>query len=176
VPDLSFVRPAFLAAFFLIAACNDTLDASKRLCKPVVPEIVIDWKTSSETAEKRRLILTYNEGGVIPGKDAAARGNARHSVCATKGSTCIAERARFEIRTEPERRQSIKILELNGVTDIPNPTIGNIQWTGPSYPDRVLITCDADKVSGSDACALDRLEYVPDRDGENSHDQCSPLF
>lgn len=178
------VRVCLPLSILALGACDGTSLKSLRVCKPVVPQVIVDMQSASVSQTKMRLLIEYNEKGDIPGKPQTLRKDARHSSCDTVNSKCVSARARYEVRTEPERAQTIQLRELTGTGS--NPVLGIVRWQGPSYQDRVKIACDVERQDTGDACKLEGLEYTSaieisrhgkqrPRSPNHSNDQCTPL-
>ena len=154
--------------------------AALQYCKPVVPQVAI--KIDPSGPQPRDLLIRYDEAGSPPDRrEAFSNSNTRSSFCETRGDTCIASRARYELRFEGDRAQSIQIRGMGNGQG--NPLMGAVQWSGPSYPERIDLDCDFSQTDLRRACRISRLVYDPNpmTSGYNGgkprstrHDQCTP--
>jgi hypothetical protein len=178
-------------AFFAMAIVYGTpvgADTSlevDRACKPVVPQVIVKLLNQSELRAGYQLFVSYDEAGSAPfSKETFSRGGIRHSGCEIKDGRCISSRMRYETRLEGLRQQSIQLRKMGGwVTGSESNLLGGVLWYGPSYPDRVNITCDLSDSDARTACILDSVEYTPNpaTSGDDGlkpqvrrHDQCQP--
>lgn len=155
---------------------------SDRLCKPVMPQFEVVLTSSEVPTDGYGLLVWYNEKGASPFEWEAFNDGLRTELCTTKGTSCIGSRARYEVRHEGARKQSVLIRSnANGSPYM----IGGVQWFGPAYPDRVQISCNLDEKDPRKACRVDGLDYAPNpkTSGKNGssppsgisrHDQCQP--
>lgn len=163
----------------------DTSLEVERSCKPVVPQVHVTFVDHEELRPGYQLFVRYDESGSAPFDDKNfSRGSIRSSFCDINDGRCISSRMRYEIRFEGFRQQSIQLRKSGEwVTDSHGNLLGGVQWYGPSYPDRVKITCDLAISDARTACILDSVEYTPNpatsgNDGLSPkivrHDQCQP--
>lgn len=151
--------------------------ASRQMCKPVVPRIVIDGGDSAVQADVDKLYLFYDERGSVPYSDEAFEGHLRHSFCEVEDGTCTNTRARYEVRFDPDRHQSIQIRRSSGTGER---LLGAVRWNGPAYPERVEISCDFTQADPRRSCRVTGLDYSADPDadwlspGARMHDRCRP--
>jgi len=157
----------------------------ERLCKPVVPQVIVDLGSDEVTAGGFGLFISYDEEGGLPFSRETFSRSPRHTSCTTTSRECIASRARYEIRLDGPRYQSFRIMTMNMTRgDTTNRLVGGVRWHGPSYPDRVLIACDVNNLDPRTACRLQGVEYTANpttsgRGGQSPvgmtrHDQCNP--
>lgn len=163
----------------------DTSLEVDRACKPVVPQVIVKLLNQSELRAGYQLFVSYDEAGSAPfSKETFSRGGIRHSGCEIKDGRCISSRMRYETRLDGLRQQSIQLRKMGGwATGSESNLLGGVQWYGPSYPDRVKITCDLAISDARTACVLNSVEYTPNPatsgdDGQTPKmtrfDQCQP--
>jgi len=154
---------------------------SERLCKPVVPQFIVTLTSSERETDGLGLWILFDEEGGPPHVAGTDGRSYRSSFCTSIDSTCVASRARYEVRHEGVRDQSVKI-RSNGKEEKPR-WLGGVLWNGPAYPDRVRIACNLDERDMSKACQLQGVEYSPNpatsgKDGSmpnmGRNDQCQP--
>jgi hypothetical protein len=149
-------RTILVAALALAGVTVATALAARQAhWRPVMPEFVIDLRSSAGSEKPKQLLLTYYEAGSDPfrsGRPFAT--DRRFSGCDVTGALCIAGPARHEFRTESPRRQSLQIRKLTGTG---NPIIGGLIRTGPSYPKRVKVVCDLGTADPRQACAIEDI-------------------
>lgn len=178
-------------AFFALAIAYgapvgaDTSLEVERACKPVVPQVIVKLVNPAELRAGYQLLVSYDEAGSAPFSDETfSRTNVRYSGCDIRDRRCISSRMRYERRFEGLRQQSIQ-LRKNGrwVTGSESNLLGGVQWYGPSYPDRVRVTCDLSTSDARTACNLDSVEYTPNpatsgadelKPNIGKQDQCQP--
>jgi hypothetical protein len=185
------VRGKLNRAFFAVAiVCGSPVGADtslevERACKPVVPQVHVKLVNSGELRPGYQLFVQYDEAGSEPFSDETfSRVGIRHSGCDIKGGLCISSRMRYEKRLEGLRQQSIQLRKSGGwVTGSESNLLGGVLWYGPSFPDRVKITCDLNVSDARTTCVLDSVEYTPNPetsgdDGQKPkmgrNDQCQP--
>jgi len=185
------VRGEFKRAFFAVAIVYgapvgaDTSLEVERACKPVVPQVHVTLLNHGEVRPGYQLFVRYDEAGRTPfSNETFGGGDIRSSGCDIKDGRCISSRMRYEKRLEGLRQQSIQLRKSGGwVTGSENNLLGGVLWYGPSYPDRVKMTCDLTVSDARTACVLDSVEYTPNPatsgdDGQKPkmgrHDQCQP--
>ena len=157
-----------------------------RACKPVVPQVTVKLVNEGELSAGYQLLVSYDEAGSAPFRDDTfSRTGVRYSGCDIKDGRCISTRKRYEKRFEGMREQSIQLRKIGKwvVGSGGNHLLGGVRWYGPSYPDRVKVTCDLANSDTHTACILDSVEYTPNAatsgdDGlepkVGGHDQCQP--
>jgi len=184
------VRQKSRWAFFVLAiACGTPVGADtslevERACKPVVPQVMVKLLNHGELGAGYQLLVSYDEAGSAPSSRETFSKNSRSSGCDVKDGRCISSRARYENRLEGFRQQSIQLRKIGRwVTGPESNLLGGVLWYGPSYPDRVKITCDLSNSDARTACILDSVEYTPNpatsgddglRPQVRRHDQCQP--
>lgn len=177
-------------AFFAMAIAfgtpvgADTSLEVERACKPVVPQVMVKLLNQGELRAGYQLFVGYDEAGSAPFSHETFSKASRSSGCNIKDGRCISSRARYETRLEGLRQQSIQLQKSGGwATGSESNLLGGVQWYGPSYPDRVRITCDLANSDARTACILDSVEYAANpatsgADGQNPKirrfDQCQP--
>lgn len=155
--------------------------AAQQFCKPVVPQIAITVGDTGTARGIDDMLLMYVEDGALR-RDGKPK-SPRFSGCDIAARECIGGRARYEMRLDGERPQTIQI---RGMGREGNVLLGNVSWQGPSYPDRVEIACDLGMESAERACRVTRIvhEANPGTSGRGGeamspglrvHDQCSPV-
>lgn len=162
----------------------DTSLEVERACKPVVPQVMVKLLNQGELRAGYQVFVGYDEAGSAPFSHETFSKASRSSGCNIKDGRCISSRARYETRLEGLRQQSIQLQKSGGwATDSESNLLGGVQWYGPSYPDRVKITCDLAISDTRTACVLDSVEYAPNPatsgdDGQTPKmgrfDQCQP--
>jgi hypothetical protein len=189
--QIEIVRQKSRWVFFAMAIVYGTpvgADTSwkvDRACRPVVPQVIVKLLNQSELRAGYHLFVSYDEAGSAPfSKETFNSGGIRHSGCEIKDGRCISSRKRYEMRFEGLRQQSIRLLKSGGwVKGSESNLLGGVQWYGPSYPDRVKITCDLSSSDARTACILDSVEYTPNpatsgddrlKPQMSQHDQCQP--
>lgn len=164
-----------------LSACGEIDLDPLRACKPVVPQVIIDFGGRTEVADGFKVLIQYDENVSARSYERGSSRNVRIASCQVNGGSCISSRARYEWRFEGERVQSIQLRELNGNG---NPIVGGVRWKGASYPDRVKIVCDMSDLDARRPCVLNAVEYAaaPNHSGEDRkraifverHDKCRP--
>lgn len=140
----------------------DTSLEVERACKPVVPEVMVKFLNQGELRFGYQLFVSYDEAGSAPFSDETFSKDSRSSGCNIKDGRCISSRMRYEMRLEGFRQQSIQLRKIGGwTTGSESNLLGGVQWYGPSYPDRVKITCDLAISDVRTACVLGSVEYTP---------------
>ena len=179
-------RWAFIAIVSALGtpAGADTSLEVERACKPVVPQVAVKFLNKGELRAGYQLFVRYDEAGSTPFSRETFSKDSRSSGCDIKDGRCISSRMRYEKRLEGLRQQSIQLLKSGGwVTGAKSNLLGGVQWYGPSYPDRVNITCDLVNSDARTACILDSVEYTsnPATSGNDGlspkmgrFDQCQP--
>ena len=162
----------------------DTSLEVERACKPVVPQVMVKFLNQGELSAGYQLFVSYDEAGSAPFSRETFSKDSRSSGCDVKDGRCISSRARYENRLEGLRQQSIQLRKIGRwVTGPESNLLGGVQWYGPSYPDRVKITCDLAISDARTACVLESVEYTPNPatsgdDGQTPKmgrfDQCQP--
>jgi hypothetical protein len=185
------VRGEFKRALFAMAIVYgapvgaDTSLEVERACKPVFPQVHVTLVNHGELRPGYQLFLQYDEAGSAPfSSETFGRAGIRSSGCDVKDGRCVSSRARYEKRLEGLRQQSIQLRKIGGwVPGSESNLLGGVLWYGPSYPDRVKITCDLAVSDARTACVVDSVEYTPNpatsgNDGRKPemgrYDQCQP--
>lgn len=174
---------ALLVAFATPVGADTSLQV-ERACKPVVPQVIVKFTNYGELRAGYQLFISYDEAGSTPFSSETFSKDSRSSGCDVKDGRCISSRARYEKRFEGLRQQSIQMRKIGRwATGSESNLLGGVQWYGPSYPDRVKITCDLAVSDARAACVLDSVEYTPNPetlgdDGQKpkmgGYDQCQP--
>ncbi|MDA7787966.1 hypothetical protein N8940_01895 [Sphingomonadaceae bacterium] len=171
-------KPLFIALGLTSLLASVALASSEttvlRVCKPVVPQVIVELNAGDTEVERSNLFIRYDESGSNPFSKEAFSKSPRFTSCQSIDSQCVASRKRYEIRLEGERFQSIQILNM---TEGENPIIGGVRWEGASYPNQVKIKCDTNNLNVREACILKRLSYSVDEGARSAlrHDQCLPI-
>jgi hypothetical protein len=151
-----------------------------RYCKPVVPQINVNFINKNSDLGFKTLLLYYDEKGSSPFSQKIEAETMRLSSCSINGERCKGTRARYELRIEKPRFQSVRILGMTGKGN--NPLIGGVRWNGPSYSDRIDIECNVKDQNPTTSCRVRNIYNSADADvvGEDERvrrefDQCYPL-
>ena len=166
----------FVVFFGIIAVSVKALEGI-RICKPVVPEIEVRFKADSSDPSTNQLLLIYYEEGLERNNRKKSGSGARYSGCLLEDTSCVGSRARYEIRLEEPREQSIQIRTMGSEG---NRHVGDLHWSGPSYPDNVKVSCDLSNADPETACDLLSINYSAfgangERPEKSRHDKCMPL-
>lgn len=153
-----------------------------RLCKPVVPQIIVDLKDEGKTKDGKSLFLQYREAISDPLATITTTNLARFSGCGIRDGRCVSARARYEVRTESSRYQSISVFLVDGKRHASPSTI---TWEGPAYPDRVTMRCSLNDAGQPTGCKLIKLDYLAEQSNAHAdkaeaanrrHDKCQPFI
>lgn len=178
---ITALAAADLAVSPTLAAQADL--ASERLCKPVVPQFIVRLSSKDIAVDGYDLYIQFDEEGGNPFDRESFTRSPRHAFCTPKADLCVASRARYEVRHEGNRQQSIRIRSNNQGKG--NRIIGGVRWHGAAYPDKVRVDCNLDEVDTRKSCVIVGLEYTPNpktsgRDFSDPstffrrHDRCQP--
>jgi hypothetical protein len=171
-----------ISAEFAVIAWMIYDPAITRLCKPVVPQVIVDLGEAGKAKDGRSLFVQYRETTPAPFSQKPSIGTPRFTSCQIKNGRCKASRKRYEVRPEGMRYQSVELYLMDGKAHhVPN----RVQWKGSAYPDRVTMRCDLDKSGQPTGCALIEVAHIaelsnPREDREEAairrNDKCQPFI
>jgi hypothetical protein len=179
--------------FLLIAFCGLAIEIAivawlmlnpslTRLCKAVVPQVIVELHGAEKLTDGKSLFVQYKEYLPNPLNSRNMSPSARISSCTIVQGHCTGDRARYELRPEPSRTQSLSVFLIDGKRHAAPSTV---TWSGPSYPDRVTMRCSMDKDGQPKGCKLVKLDYRAERSNAHEdkaeaanrrHDQCQPTL
>jgi hypothetical protein len=142
----------------LVAALliGGTAYATAHTRRPVMPEFVVDVRTSDTDNLSPPLMLIYSEEGSDPFLGGPLGPGRRIANCNTVGSLCVTRAARKEFGTIQNRPQSLQVRLANGNG---NPIVGGVPWTGSWHPRQVRVICDLRVSDARQSCAV--IEVKP---------------
>lgn len=183
-PRQSWLLIAFFGIAVEIAVVTWLIDnpTRSRLCKPVVPQVIVELGEAGKTKDGKSLFIQYREAAADPLRPNSSTDSVRFSSCDIVQGRCIGARARYEMRWEPTRKQSLSVYLIDGKM---HATPSTITWNGPAYPDRVTLRCNVGSEGQPTGCRLNKLEYLaelsnPDEDKAEANirrnDKCQPFL
>lgn len=153
-----------------------------RLCKPVVPQVIVELGEAGKTKYGKSLFIQYREAVADPLRPNSSTDSVRFSSCDIVQGRCIGARARYEMRMESARKQSLSVYLIDGK---PRTSPSTIMWNGPAYPDRVTLRCNVGSEGQPTGCRLTKLEYLAELSNAHAdkaeasirrNDKCQPTL